>query len=83
MNTANKVLLALGVFVALFITTMVVVFCVYGSTPDTLIQYTLGAGGLEVLVLAMIKVSKVVANKPSKVEEAKTDERTDEETYLA
>lgn len=35
-------------------------FWVKGSVPDTLIQYTMGAGGLEALLLAGIKISKVV-----------------------
>lgn len=74
MNTRNKVLLALGLFIAAFIVAMIAVFCIYGNTPDTLIQYTLGAGGLEALLLAIITVSKVVTNKKSAVEEEETYE---------
>lgn len=69
MKTSNKILLILGLFVMAFIVAMIVIFCVTGSTPDVLIQYTLGAGGLEVLLLALIKVSKVVTKKPSTEEE--------------
>lgn len=58
-NTANTVLLVLGIFIALFIIAMMITYWVMGSVPDTLIQYTLGGSGLEVLVLAAIKVSKV------------------------
>ena len=58
-KTANTVLLVLGIFIGLFIIAMMVTYWVMGSVPDTLIQYTLGGGGLEVLVLAAIKVSKV------------------------
>ncbi len=58
-GTANIVLVLLGVFFLLFITTMTVIFCVKGAVPDTLIQYTLGAGGIETVMLAGIKVSKV------------------------
>lgn len=43
-----------------FIVAMIVTFWVKGSVPDTLIQCTMGAGGLEALLLAGIKVSKVV-----------------------
>jgi hypothetical protein len=60
MKTSNIILAIIGLFILAFITAMVVVFCVYGSTPDTLIQYTLGAGGVEVVLLAAIKISKVV-----------------------
>ena len=39
---------------------MIVTFWVKGAVPDTLIQYTLGAGGVEALLLAGIKISKVM-----------------------
>lgn len=59
-KTSNVVLVLLGVFVLTFIVSMEVIFIMKGSVPDTLIQYTLGAGGLEAVVLAVIKVAKVV-----------------------
>lgn len=60
MKTSNKILLAIGLFALAFIAAMTVIFCVKGSVPDTLIQYTLGAGGVEALLLAGIKISKVM-----------------------
>ena len=62
-KTANKILVLLGVFLLVFITAMTVVFCVKGETPDMLIQYTLGAGGVEAMLLAGIKVGKVLAGE--------------------
>lgn len=59
-KTSNVVLIVLAVFLLGFIVAMIVTFWVKGSVPDTLIQYTMGAGGLEALLLAGIKVSKVV-----------------------
>lgn len=59
-RTANRVLIVLGVFLLAFITVMIVTYWVKGGVPDTLIQYTLGAGGVEALVLAGIKISKVL-----------------------
>lgn len=64
-KTSNIVLALLGVFILAFIVTMIVIFCAKGSVPDTLIQYTMGAGGLEALVLAGIKVSKVLSGGKS------------------
>lgn len=64
-RTSDRVLLVLGLFLLAFIVTMIVIFCVKGSTPDVLIQCVLGAGGLEALVLAGIKVSKVIAGRDS------------------
>lgn len=61
MKTSNRILLAMGLFALAFIVAMTVIFCVKGAVPDTLIQYTLGAGGVEALLLAGIKISKVRA----------------------
>lgn len=63
MNTSNRVLVSLGLAALAFITAMIVIFCLKGAVPDTLIQYTLGAGGVEALLLAGIKISKVRAGK--------------------
>ena len=54
------ILLAMGLFALVFIAAMIVTFWVKGAVPDTLIQYTLGAGGVEALLLAGIKISKVM-----------------------
>ena len=70
-KTSDMVLLVMGLFVAAFIVIMIVTFWVKGSVPDTLIQYTLGAGGVEALLLAGIKISKVRAgDKPGESEDA-------------
>ena len=62
-KTSNFVLAVLGVSLLAFIVTMVVTYWVKGGVPDTLIQYTLGAGGVEALLLAGIKISKVVTGE--------------------
>jgi hypothetical protein len=62
-KTSNLVLLIVGILIVAFIVSMEIIFCVKGSVPDVLIQYTLGAGGLEVLLLAAIKISKVVVGE--------------------
>ena len=59
MKTTNRVLLILGIFLLVFILVMIVTFWVKDSVPDTLIQYVLGAGGVESLALAGIKIAKV------------------------
>lgn len=70
MKTSNLVLALLGMFLFAFIAAMTVVFCVKGAVPDTLIQYTLGAGGVEALLLAGIRISKVVTGeKPGERED--------------
>lgn len=70
MKTSNLILLAMGLFALAFIVAMTVIFCWKGAVPDTLIQYTLGAGGVEALLLAGIKISKVLSgDKPGEKEE--------------
>lgn len=69
-KTSDLVLAVLGLFLLAFIVAMAVIFCVKDAVPDTLIQYTLGAGGVEALLLAGIKISKVVAgDKPTDKED--------------
>ena len=67
-KTSNVVLMALGLFALAFIVTMIVVFCIKGSVPDTLIQYTLGAGGVEAAALSAIKVAKVKCGSKEELE---------------
>lgn len=71
-NTSNLVLIILGAFLLVFIACMIVTFWRFQTVPDTLIQYTLGAGGVEALLLAGIKISKVVTG-------GNAGERKDEE----
>ena len=54
----DKILIILGVFLLCFIVTMIVIFIVTGSTPDTLIQCVFGLGGLEGGVMGWIKTTK-------------------------
>lgn len=69
-KTSNVILLVMGLFALAFIAVMTVTFWVKGAVPDTLIQYTLGAGGVEALLLAGIKISKVKAgDKPGESED--------------
>lgn len=70
MKTSNRVLLALGISAALFIVIMIITYWRFQSVPDTLIQYTLGAGGIESLALASIKVAKTLkGDRPAESEE--------------
>jgi hypothetical protein len=59
----------MGVFILLFVVAMIVTFWVKGSVPDTLIQYTLGAGGIEALLLAGIKITKTIKGEKPEDEE--------------
>ena len=69
MRTSDRVLLALGAFLVAFITAMTVCFWRLGAVPDSLVRCTLGAGGVEALLLAAIKVSKVLSGQEGGREE--------------
>ena len=66
LDTSLKVIIVMGAFAAAFIVTMIVTFWAKGAVPDTLIQYTLGAGGVEAFLLAGIKISKVLTEAKDK-----------------
>lgn len=79
MKTSDRVLILLGLFLLAFIVAMIVTYWVTGGVPDTLIQYTLGAGGVEALLLAGIKISKVVTgDKPETKQSPPSGGDTDE-----
>nr|WP_325212943.1 hypothetical protein [uncultured Oscillibacter sp.] len=74
-KTSNVILLAMGVSTLAFIVAMTIIFCVKGSIPDTLVQCYFGGGGVEALLLAGIKISKVRAgDKPGESEDTYHDE---------
>lgn len=77
MKTSNRVLLVVGLFMAAFIVAMTATFWKFQCVPDTLIQYTLGAGGVEAVLLAAIKVSKVCKGKKED-QDAEHYEKTDQ-----
>ena len=68
-KTSNVVLVVLGLFLLAFIVTMIVTFWKFQTVPDSLIQYTLGAGGVEAVALGFIKVAKVVRGGKEKESE--------------
>ena len=63
MKALTVSLLAVGVFCMAFIVAMIVIYCIKGSVPDALIQYTLGAGGFEALFCTVIQCVNTVFKK--------------------
>lgn len=54
MSTIDKILISCALAVIVFTITMVVIFCVYQSTPDTLIECFFGVAGGETIITFMI-----------------------------
>lgn len=63
MKTLTVILLTVGVFDLIFITTMIIIFCIKGIVPDVLIQCVLGASGVEAFVSAAIQICKIIFKK--------------------
>lgn len=58
-GTMDLILLLIGVFLAVFTAVMIVIHCVTGSTPDTLIQCVYNACGFECGAMGVIKSVKI------------------------
>ena len=63
MKTLDKVLIIIGVFVAVFIIATVVIYTYNGWPYDTLIPCVVGGGVLEAINTMIITVNKIKHNK--------------------
>lgn len=69
MNTIDKILIACAIAVIVFTITMIVIFCIYQSVPDTLIDAVFGLMGSEAIItFAIWWVKKKANNKKDKTE---------------
>lgn len=50
MNTIDKILIACAIAVIVFTITMIVIFCIFQSVPDTLIDAVFGLMGSEAII---------------------------------
>lgn len=58
LNTLDKVLVILGIFLFVFITATVVIYTIKDWPYDTLITMVLGGSGIEVVSTALIQIGK-------------------------
>jgi hypothetical protein len=79
LGTMDLILLVIGIFLALFTTAMIVIHCITGSTPDTLITCVFGICGFEGGVMGWIKTSK---NKLQKLKSKRKSEDIEEITEI-
>ena len=54
MTTLDKILLFVAIFILLFTITMIVIFCLFQSTPDTLIESVFGLVSGEAFITFVI-----------------------------
>ena len=69
LNTIDKILLGCAAFLAVFVITMVIIFCIYQAIPDTLVTCVFGVLGSEAFIAFGIwYIKKRYANKYTKGE---------------
>lgn len=54
----DKFVICVMVYWLLFVVVMTIIFCFKGIVPDTLIQYGLGGGAIELVCTALIEIMK-------------------------
>ena len=54
MNTIDKILLGLVGFLIGFTITIIILFCIFQSTPDTLVECVFSLAGSEAIITAVI-----------------------------
>ena len=80
LGTMDRILIILGIFLFLFVITMIVIFCVKGATPDTLIMSVFGLCAVEGGVMGWIKTRKEkIRAKLRELSQATTDAQDGEE----
>lgn len=58
MKTLSKIIRGVLIYWCVFVATAWVAFFMLGSVPDTLVQYGLGGGAVELIAGALIEVGK-------------------------
>lgn len=74
LNTIDKILITLASFVFGFTITMIVIFCIYQVTPDTLIECVFACCSSEAVITFAIWWIKKKANRKEKDYDRKTKE---------
>ncbi len=74
LNTIDKILITLASFVFGFTITMIVIFCIYQVTPDTLIECVFACCSSEAVITFAIWWIKKKANRKDKDYDRETKE---------
>jgi len=78
LNTIDKILLGCAAFLAVFVITMVTIFCIYQAIPDTLVTCVFSVLGSEAFIAFGIwYIKKRYANIYNKEETQDDDTSTD------
>ena len=77
LNTLDKILIVLSVAIFSFVVATMIIYTVKGWQFDTLIQYFLGAGGLESFIMGGIQIAKYFKRKGDDNNDTGNDIETD------
>ena len=58
LDKIDRFVIAVMVYWVAFVIVMIVIFCIKNMVPDTLIQYGLGGGAIELVCTALIEIMK-------------------------
>ena len=58
MTTLDKILIGIAIFLLLFTITIIVIYCVFQSTPDTLVECVFGLLGGEAVITFLLWYAK-------------------------
>ena len=75
MNTLDKILLACAIFLVLFTVSMIVIFCIFQTIPDSLVEAVFSLAGSEAIITGVIWYAKKKINSKR---ETKDDRKTQE-----
>ena len=73
MNTLDKILLGCAIFLVLFTVSMIVIFCVFQTIPDSLVEAVFSLTGSEAIITGVIWYAKKKINTKRETKDGKTE----------
>ena len=75
----DKIIIVMGIFLGLFIITMIVTFWHFQSVPDTLIEAVLNTGKFEAALTALLTIVKYIVKKDGDLKDKELEESFEDE----
>lgn len=75
----DKIIIVMGIFLGLFIITMIVTFWHFQSVPDTLIEAVLNTGKFEAALTALLTIVKYIIKKDGDLKDEELEESFEDE----
>lgn len=75
----DKIIIVMGIFLGLFIITMIVTFWHFQSVPDTLIEAVLNTGKFEAALTALLTIVKYIVKRNGELNDKELEESFEDE----